>query len=176
MIDNPNYKGVWKPRQIENPEFFVDDEPCVLPRINALGIDIWTMQGGIHYDNFVIHTDSSQVSKFTAETFEIRKIIEDKQNPSSPGGGMFGSIMDTLTNNPIPVAVTLAVVVIGFIFLCCRGGGEDVPPPKPANGASNGEKKEEQDSDEATEKKEEDKKEEKKEEVQEEDQGEKSDD
>ena len=27
MIDNPAYKGEWAPRQIPNPDFFVDLEP-----------------------------------------------------------------------------------------------------------------------------------------------------
>jgi calnexin len=27
MIDNPLYKGVWAPRKIPNPNFFVDNEP-----------------------------------------------------------------------------------------------------------------------------------------------------
>ena len=27
MVDNPEYKGLWKPRKIDNPHFFVDDAP-----------------------------------------------------------------------------------------------------------------------------------------------------
>merc|ERR1712187_9428 len=109
------------------------------------GIDIWTMQGGIHYDNFVIHTDSNRVSQFSGETFEIRRKIEDEQNPSSSGSGMFGGILNTITENPLPVAISALVVLAGTIFLCCRGGGAPPPPPqkKPTNGNSNGEQKEE---------------------------------
>lgn len=27
MIPNPAYKGEWKPKQIPNPEYFVDEKP-----------------------------------------------------------------------------------------------------------------------------------------------------
>lgn len=150
QIDNPEYKGVWKARIIANPDYFNDETPSSLPKINAVGIDIWTMQGGILYDNFVISTDLAIAKQFTANTFDLRQKIEGKQNPSSSGSG----ILDKLKDNPIPVAITLLVVVLGTIYLCMRGGAEPPQPPpaekKPTNGAKMDTKdntKDEQDED-----------------------------
>lgn len=131
MIDNPNYKGVWKPRQIENPDYFLDEEPHVLPQIDSLGIDIWTMQGGIHYDNFAISTDPAKATEFAAQTFDLRKAVEEKQNPSTASGGFFGNVAQTIAENAIPVAITLILLVAATFFMCCRGGAEP-PPPAPA--------------------------------------------
>jgi len=146
MIDNPHYKGVWKPKLIDNPDYFADEEPCVLPKINSVGIDIWTMQGGIHYDNFAVSTDVEQAKAFTARTFDVRVAIEDKQNPSAAGGGMFDTIKDTVIKNPIPIAITVVVLLLGTAFLCLRGDSTPPPPPKkkPTNAAKKDEDKTEE--------------------------------
>jgi calnexin len=133
LIDNPNYIGVWKPRQIENPDYFVDEEPGMLPQIDSVGIDIWTMQGSILLDNFAIATNEQSAKEFTMQTFDVRKIIEDKQNPSSSSGTLT-MIVDTLRQNPIPAALTIILLVAGALFLACRG--ESLPPAPPAAAAS----------------------------------------
>jgi hypothetical protein len=33
MINNPNYKGKWKPAKIPNPDYFRDDEPFKMAAI-----------------------------------------------------------------------------------------------------------------------------------------------
>ena len=45
------------PRQIDNPEYFVDENPYMLPTIDSVGIDIWTMDKGIMFDNIVIDSN-----------------------------------------------------------------------------------------------------------------------
>merc|ERR1719162_2219695 len=80
-VDNPAYKGVWKPRQIANPDYFEDKAPCILPKIDSVGIDIWTMQKGILFDNFVIATDPKRVADFTEKTWRIKSEIEELQRP-----------------------------------------------------------------------------------------------
>jgi calnexin len=128
MIDNPNYIGVWKPQQIDNPDFFVDEDPSVLPQIDSLGVDIWTMQGNIIFDNFLISTDEQKAKDFTMQTFDIRKIIEDEQNPSASAGPM-SMIVDTIQNNPIPVAITVVLLIAGAFWMACRGDAAPLPGP-----------------------------------------------
>lgn len=55
MIDNPEYKGEWKPRQIpnpnykgkwvhpeiDNPEYTSDDQLYKYSDIGAIGLDLW---------------------------------------------------------------------------------------------------------------------------------------
>ena len=45
------------PRQIDNPEYFVDENPYMLPTIDSVGIDIWTMDKGIMFDNIVVDSN-----------------------------------------------------------------------------------------------------------------------
>merc|ERR1712086_363042 len=114
-IDNPAYKGVWKPRQIANPDFVEDTLPCILPNINSVGIDIWTMQAGILFDNFVISTDVAKVAAFTEETWKIRSRIEEQQKPKPVAGN---GVMDMLQKYMVHIAVTVLVLLVTIIFFC----------------------------------------------------------
>jgi hypothetical protein len=42
-----------------NPAFFKDETPCVLPAMNALAVEVWTTNGGIRMDNFVVGHDAA---------------------------------------------------------------------------------------------------------------------
>lgn len=161
-IDNPAYKGVWGPKQIANPDFFEDKTPCILPQIDSIGIDIWTMQGGILFDNFVIATDAKKVESFTEKTFKIRRNIEELQQPKPSSSN---SIMDTLTAYWIPIAVTAALLLMATIW-CCLIRGDAEPParpvPKKKRRDESPKPSEEKDPGEESEEKEEEKKEDKK--------------
>ncbi|KAB2053686.1 hypothetical protein ES319_A12G204500v1 [Gossypium barbadense] len=86
LIDNPNYKGVWKAREIPNPNYFELDKPDFEP-IAAIGIEIWTMQEGILFDNIVI-AKNEKVAKSYRETkwkpkFEIEKERQQAEEEAS---------------------------------------------------------------------------------------------
>merc|ERR1712232_61739 len=70
---------------------------------------------------------------FTMQTFDIRKIIEDKQNPGASAGTL-STIVDTVRDNPIPVVITVMLLIGGALWLACRG--DAVPPPPPAKPTS----------------------------------------
>lgn len=128
-IDNPEYKGVWAPRQIANPDFFEDKAPCILPTIDSVGIDIWTMQGGILFDNFIIDTDPKRAAAFAEESWRIRSSIEELQKPST---GIGQSIFDYVSTGGMGltvavVGVILAVLVLLWCFFC---QGPATPPPR----------------------------------------------
>jgi calnexin len=42
-ISNPEYKGVWAPRQVANPAFFEDKTPSDFTELAGIGIELWTM-------------------------------------------------------------------------------------------------------------------------------------
>jgi len=95
-IDNPEYKGVWAPRKIPNPDFFEDLAPVKsLPKIVCLfsfvykdfsqrrakggvGIELWTMTEDILFNNIYVGHSAEDAKKLAAETFEIKKRLEDK--------------------------------------------------------------------------------------------------
>lgn len=71
LIDNPNYKGPWKPRKIPNPNYYEDLHPTILP-ISGMAIEIWTMNQGIVFDNFLIDFNVENAAKLAQETFEVK--------------------------------------------------------------------------------------------------------
>merc|ERR1712146_781632 len=99
----------------------------ILPKIDSLGIDIWTMQGGILFDNFVIATDVPKVAAFSEETWRIRSGIEELQQLKPEVGG---GVWDMLTRYMIPIAVAAAVLLVVTVWCCCCRGESSVPPPR----------------------------------------------
>ncbi|KAL9716589.1 calnexin [Leucoagaricus gongylophorus] len=78
-IDNPEYKGIWAPRKIPNPDFFEDLAPVKsLPKIGGVGIELWTMTEDILFNNIYVGHSLEDAKKLAAETFEIKKRLEDK--------------------------------------------------------------------------------------------------
>ncbi|KAB5532227.1 hypothetical protein DKX38_018897 [Salix brachista] len=69
LIDNPNYKGIWKPQEIPNPNYFELDQPDFEP-IAAVGIEIWTMQDGILFDNVLIAKDEKFAASIRDTTWK----------------------------------------------------------------------------------------------------------
>jgi len=84
MIDNPAYKGEWKAKQIPNPKFFEDSAPLKsIGNIGAVGVEIWTMSGGLVFDNILIDKTFEDIKAFSADTFEakaeaVKKAVEAK--------------------------------------------------------------------------------------------------
>ncbi|XP_076939755.1 calnexin homolog [Bidens hawaiensis] len=79
LIDNPAYKGIWKPREIPNPEYFELEKPDFEP-IAAIGIEIWTMQDGILFDNVLIAADEKTATEIRDTTWKLKfKVEEEKQ-------------------------------------------------------------------------------------------------
>ncbi|GMI67324.1 calnexin 1 [Hibiscus trionum] len=88
LIDNPNYKGIWKPRDIPNPKYFELDKPD-FELIAAIGIEIWTMQDGILFDNILI-AKNEKVAKSYRDTQWMPKFeIEKKKQKAEEADGSY---------------------------------------------------------------------------------------
>lgn len=131
-IDNPAYKGEWAPKKIDNPNYFLDEEPFMIPKIDSIGFDLWTMQGGLHFDNILISRDVEKAQAFTDETFKVRSEIEHLQKPkAATGGGLLEQTINFVWDNGLAVALTSAVLLITLLWFCCfREGDVPAPPPK----------------------------------------------
>lgn len=77
-IPNPAYKGEWSPRKIPNPDYYEDLRPSDLEPIGGLGIEIWTMQKDILFDNFFI-SHSVEEAEFVGNQTYIRKLMIEQQ-------------------------------------------------------------------------------------------------
>ncbi|KAK5063158.1 hypothetical protein LTR84_005234 [Exophiala bonariae] len=82
-IDNPAYKGVWAPRKIANPNYFEDKTPSNLEPIGAIGFEIWTMQSDITFDNIYIGHSVEDAAALTAETYLIKRPVEEAEDAKS---------------------------------------------------------------------------------------------
>lgn len=78
MIDNPAYQGIWAPKQIPNPEYFELEKPN-LEAVAAIGIEIWTMQDGILFDNILVAHDEGVAEEFRKTTWEPKHTIEKEK-------------------------------------------------------------------------------------------------
>ncbi|CAO2826921.1 unnamed protein product [Amaranthus hypochondriacus] len=103
LIDNPNYKGIWKPQEIPNPNYFELTTPDFEP-IAAVGIEIWTMQDGILFDNILIADDEKTAEsyresqwkpKFDAEK-EKQKAEEEATRSADGISGIQKKVFDVL--------------------------------------------------------------------------------
>merc|ERR1712185_461341 len=65
MIDNPAYKGEWKPKQIDNADY-APDTYAKYEQIGGVGFELWTVNKGSIFDNILI-TDSFDHAKEVAE-------------------------------------------------------------------------------------------------------------
>ncbi|GMJ04879.1 calnexin 1 [Hibiscus trionum] len=93
LIDNPKYNGTWKPRDIPNPKYFEVKKPDSEP-IAAIGIEIWTMQDGILFDNILI-AKTEKVAKSYRDTqwkpkFEIEKKKQKAEEQADGSGDLEG--------------------------------------------------------------------------------------
>mmetsp|Transcript_51549 Transcript_51549/g.137586 ORF Transcript_51549/g.137586 Transcript_51549/m.137586 type:complete len:534 (-) Transcript_51549:68-1669(-) len=130
-IDNPAYIGVWKPALIDNPDYFVDESPNLFPKIDSVGIDIWTMSGGILFDNIALSADVEAAKQFADQSFAVRNKIEVLQDAAKKPKPSFFGYLDLATTmvleNPIPAGCTAGVVLVAtFLLFCWR----NTPPER----------------------------------------------
>ncbi|XP_020248385.1 calnexin homolog 1-like isoform X1 [Asparagus officinalis] len=88
LIDNPSFKGLWKPRDIPNPDYFELDKPDFEP-IAAIGIEIWTMQEGILFDNILIAGDEKIAESYREKTWRPKHDAEkEKEKAEEAADGL----------------------------------------------------------------------------------------
>lgn len=78
MISNPKYKGEWKPRLIPNPHYHNKDNLKIsnLSPIGGIGIEIWTMDKNILFDNIYLGHSINEAEKIGNSTFLPKLEIE----------------------------------------------------------------------------------------------------
>merc|ERR1712138_259577 len=88
MISNPAYVGKWAPKQIDNPGYFVDESPHAMAPIGGIGIELWTMQDGILFDNILLAHEASVASSLATKTFVARKAVEAEAKKALSRGNL----------------------------------------------------------------------------------------
>eukprot|EP00850_Spirogloea_muscicola_P010993 SM000066S20468 [mRNA] locus=s66:567993:571870:+ [translate_table: standard] len=77
LVENPNYQGVWAPRKIDNPEWFELERPD-LESIAAVGIEIWTMNDGMLFDNILVTHDEDVANEYVETAWRPKYDAEKK--------------------------------------------------------------------------------------------------
>ncbi|CAE8625945.1 unnamed protein product [Polarella glacialis] len=133
-IDNPAYKGVWKPRQVENPEYFVDEAPAILPAIDGVGIDIWTMNKGMIFDNILIATDPAKAQAFAEQSWKLRKELEEIQQPKKPDeSSPFKTALEFVVEHPAKIGFSLLALLAGGLWFMTPVLASLAPAPAAAS-------------------------------------------
>ena len=144
-IDNPAYIGVWKPRQIDNPNYFTDEAPWQVAPVGGIGIELWTMQNGILFDNIVLAGSADVAASIAASAFEARAKGEKaaKRKDKSKTDGVRGMIVDYaaqaiefVQENLLLVGATLCLGVLPLLLFCCGGSSKKAPTPAAAAAAA----------------------------------------
>jgi calnexin len=181
-VDNPAYKGVWAPRKIDNPHYVVDDNPHAMAPIGGIGIELWTMQDGILFDNILLTHDAAVASDLAGRTHALRKAGMDAKRKAEErssleyGEGPIAKMRYYMMrgvyyaqDNPLVVGLSLCLGIIPLLLWCCMGGGssskkeeddEDDDAVDQADGAEAEEEEEEEEEEPAVVEEEPEKKEE----------------
>ena len=183
-VDNPNYKGVWAPAKIDNPHYFEDASPHAMAPIGGVGIELWTMQDGILFDNILIAHDPAVASALAEKTFVPRKALEDEAAKAAArsaslddnGDGVLGLMKQYskkawyyLQDHPTMVGGSFFLGLIPIFLFCCLPFGDKKKGAKAAGGpAAAADDAADDDDDEGEEEEEEEEEEEPIEEVEEE--------
>jgi calnexin len=135
-ITNPEYKGEWHPSKIPNPNYFEDSTPNQFPEIGAIAIEIWTMQGNVLFDNFLISFDEEVAKSYAQATwagkFEQQKLkqpkVEEESAPFSTGNEYLDTLIDQAkaVYDEYPIlfigGTVLAILISIPLLFCMRGG------------------------------------------------------
>ncbi|XP_061103991.1 calnexin [Conger conger] len=73
MIKNPNYQGQWHPRTIPNPASSDAAPPFYISPAAAVGLELWSVTGGVLFDNILLCDDSEVARRWTEDTWGQRK-------------------------------------------------------------------------------------------------------
>lgn len=146
-IPNPEYKGEWAPRKVLNPAYFEDAHPGRLggAAMGSLGVEVWTMSGGITYNSFLVTRSEAAAEAFGTKTWQpkhaaqeaaaaadaLAKEHEARLSAAEKGGWAekaaywVGEATALAKSQPAATAVAAVVLASAFIalaFFFCTGG------------------------------------------------------
>ncbi|ODQ65851.1 calnexin [Nadsonia fulvescens var. elongata DSM 6958] len=81
MIENPAYAGEWASRLVDNPVYYEDLSPSNLEPIGGLGLELWTMQADILFDNIYLGHSVEEAEMIGNSTFVVKRHFEETAYP-----------------------------------------------------------------------------------------------
>ncbi|KAK7929687.1 hypothetical protein WMY93_006082 [Mugilogobius chulae] len=116
LVDNPNYQGVWKPRKMQNPEFFEDLQPFRMRPFRAIGLELWSMTSDIYFDNFIVTSHKEVADRWASDTWGLKKLVASANEP-----GIFAQLTMAAEERPWLWVVYILTVglPVGLVVLFC---------------------------------------------------------
>ena len=75
-------QGVWKPRKVANPDYFVDETRLKnMVDVGGAAIEIWTMDEGYYFSNIYVGNDADEAEKYRDSHWSSKKDIEVRSCP-----------------------------------------------------------------------------------------------
>merc|ERR1712188_345464 len=78
-ISNPEYKGIWKARDIDNPEYEDDDSVYEYADFGFIGFDLWQVKGNTIFDNVIITDDVAEADAFVKKWKTLSEVETAKK-------------------------------------------------------------------------------------------------
>merc|ERR1719502_964399 len=109
--------------------------------IGGIGIELWTMQSGILFDNIVLAGSADVAAGIAASAFEPRAAAEkaSKAQAAQQEGGVMaqlklyaGAAFAWCLENAMLVGATLCLGVLPLLLFCCVGGKKKEEEEDPA--------------------------------------------
>lgn len=146
MIDNPDYKGEWAPQEIPNPEYHVEHHPARMHPIGAIALEIWTMSGGIVFDNIWLGHDVAAAQLYADQTWakihaseqseqakedaeskaKVRQMMLDDGNWQNLAYLYATDARDYLLSLPrLVIFGVIALCVLGIVSCCTRKSDQE---------------------------------------------------
>ncbi|OON17650.1 calreticulin family protein, partial [Opisthorchis viverrini] len=129
LIANPAFKGVWKPAKIKNPDYYYDNSPFKnLQPVSAIGIELWTMNENITFDNFLIVDSWRDAYEFAQETWARKAEAERRADPKAQS--VIDAIRDTYKEKPflvIGIGIACTIPLLLCLWFICRPSKRHTP-------------------------------------------------
>jgi len=74
---NPAYKGPWVHPHISNPAYKLDSEIYAYESNKYVGIEIWQVQAGSIFDNFLVTDSEETASEWAKKSLSARKAEQE---------------------------------------------------------------------------------------------------
>ncbi|KAL0245265.1 hypothetical protein GEMRC1_009344 [Eukaryota sp. GEM-RC1] len=119
---------------IDNPNYFELSNPLKDAVIEAIGMEIWTMDADIFIDNVLLTSDEAIAKDLAKHTFHVKqkkelkskqanekKAAEEmKKGGKGKGGIFFNEIVEIITDNPIVAGVTAVALMLSTFIIIKR--------------------------------------------------------
>ncbi|KAL0209318.1 hypothetical protein RCL1_007258 [Eukaryota sp. TZLM3-RCL] len=148
--ENPEYKGKWEAPLIDNPDYYEVTHPLQGQRVAALGIEIWSMDSGILFDNILLTSEEAVAKDLAKHTYHLKskkevkmakeaqkKAADEAKKAAKESAGkvgvvgylneLSGNVASVVRENPIVTIITAFAIALSTVILISRRKEKPVP-------------------------------------------------